>query len=75
MLTLYPVADSVKVLFYSRILWGLASSFVRLSVLCLYYRLLYQCHGHRYRWILHATTIGNALFLVANTLTSVFGCL
>jgi hypothetical protein len=56
------IEGALKTLYISRIFWGVATSCVRLSILCLYYRLLKRCDAPRlYRYILHGVfsfTIG-----------------
>ncbi|KAF2426494.1 hypothetical protein EJ08DRAFT_373359 [Tothia fuscella] len=48
---------SLIILYLTRIFWGTATSCVRLSILCLYYRLLDRCGGpKKFRWVLHGVT-------------------
>ncbi|KAF2402985.1 hypothetical protein EJ06DRAFT_316167 [Trichodelitschia bisporula] len=50
------VVPALKALYASKMLWAASSSFTRLSLLCLFYRLLDHCQLRQYRWILHSIT-------------------
>jgi hypothetical protein len=58
--------------------WTVASSGVRLSILCLYYRLLRQCepvNRRAHMWVLHAmaaVTIGLTMAYIG---TGIFPCM
>ena len=66
---------SLKVIFIIRILWGSSLCLVRLSVLCLYYRLLDLCQGQRYRWVLHIITAGTVGLLLMFLFTGFLACM
>jgi hypothetical protein len=66
----------MKALYLVRIFWGLATSFVRLSVLCLYYRLVKFCNAPRYfHWILHAMTSLTVVMLLYYLFSGIFPCM
>ncbi|TLD32386.1 hypothetical protein E2P81_ATG05362 [Venturia nashicola] len=66
---------SLKILYVSRIFWGMAASCVRLSILCLFYRLLDVCEGPRkMRWVLHATTAVTVVLLMYFLGWGIFPC-
>jgi hypothetical protein len=67
---------AAKVLYVSRIFWGLASSFVRLSVLCLFYRLCHACQAPRYfHWVLHGMTGTTVLLLLYYFFSGLLPCM
>lgn len=70
----FPTA-ALKIFYWTRILWGQAAAFARLSVICLYYRLIgaAQAPAH-YRWILHANTFFNVGLQLFYLLTGIFPC-
>jgi hypothetical protein len=68
--------DSLKLLYFSRIFWGVATSCVRLSILCLFYRLLDRCQGPKsMRLVLHGTTIFTTALLLAYLGTGIIPCM
>jgi hypothetical protein len=68
-------APSVKLFYFMDIFWGIASSCVRLSVLCLFYRLAKSCHAPRlYFWILHATLVFNLALMFFYIFNGIFPC-
>jgi hypothetical protein len=69
---------SAKTLYVSLILWSVASSCVRLSVLCLYYRLLRHCQSvnERYHlWALHGMAAITISLLLIYLGTGIFTCM
>jgi hypothetical protein len=67
--------ESVRTLYFARIFWGLSSSFVRLSVLCLLYRLAESCAAPRSYFItLHLTSVFNLLLLLYYLVSGIFPC-
>jgi hypothetical protein len=69
------IKGSLQTLYVSRIFWGVATSCVRLSILCLYYRLLDRCEGPRhYRFVLHGVTTFTVGLLVVYVATGFFPC-
>jgi hypothetical protein len=66
---------ALKIFYWTRIFWGQAASFARLSVICLYYRLVNatQAPAH-YRWILHANTFLNVGLQLFYLFTGIFPC-
>lgn len=70
------LAASLKVLYAARICWGVASSLVRLSVLCLYYRLAESCTAPRsFFRVLHVTTLINVGLLLYYFFSGLMPCL
>lgn len=68
---------AAKTLYVAIILWCVASSGVRLSILCLYYRLLRQCQAtneRRYLWALHGMTAVTISLLLIYLGTGIFPC-
>jgi hypothetical protein len=66
----------MKALYFVRIFWGLATSLVRLSVLCLYYRLVKSSNAPRYfHWILHAMTALTVVMLLYYLFSGIFPCM
>src|ERR1700760_12042 len=69
---------ATKVLYVAIILWSVASSCVRLSILCLYYRLLGQCQSgykRRYLWVLHGVTAITIGLLLVYVGTGIVPCM
>jgi hypothetical protein len=67
---------SLKALYFVRIFWGMASCFVRFSVICLYYRLIKSCAAPRhYFWIMHVTTICNIIIFFFYLFAGIFPCI
>ncbi|KAF2431007.1 hypothetical protein EJ08DRAFT_588269 [Tothia fuscella] len=57
-----------------KLLWPVASCSVRLSIACLYYRLLKHCELDKFRWILHLNTGFIVAVLFVQMFTSAFAC-
>jgi len=68
------ISAAKKTVFATRIFWGLASPAVRLSVLCLYYRLLNHAKGRQYRWILHCMTGFTIAMMMVFVFGAIFAC-
>jgi hypothetical protein len=67
---------SLKILYISRILWGVATCCVRLSILCLYYRLLKRLGAEKkHFWVLHIVTTLTVLFLLDMIIGGALPCL
>jgi hypothetical protein len=68
-------AAALNIFYWTRIFWGQAASCARLSVICLYYRLVNvaQAPAH-YTWILHANTVFNVALQLFYLLTGIFPC-
>lgn len=68
-------SGSAEMLYYSRIAWGLAASFTRLSVLSFYYRLLGACTAPRhFYWANHALTAATIIMLLYYLFSGIFAC-
>lgn len=55
-------------------MWVVASCTVRLSVLCLYYRLLRVSKGMQHRWILDLVTVMTLAHLVIFSMAMIISC-
>ncbi|KAF2395770.1 hypothetical protein EJ06DRAFT_463307, partial [Trichodelitschia bisporula] len=69
------IPPSLKAFFAVKIMWAISSSFIRLSLLAFYYRLLDHCQIHRFRWLLHAATTWHIALLLVYLFTTVLACL
>jgi hypothetical protein len=61
-------------LFIAVILWSNSTSFIKLSLLCFFYRLVEHIHVRKYRWVLHFCLVFQITFTIAYILTLVFMC-
>ncbi|KIW07039.1 hypothetical protein, variant [Verruconis gallopava] len=67
---------SLIVLYLARIFWGVCTCCVRLSILCLYYRLLRRLGARKHHfWILHFVTAITVLFLIDMIVGGAIPCL
>ena len=72
---LTPTTASVKIFYFMNIWWSVASSCVRLSVLCLFYRLARSCQASSGSfWILHATLLFNVALMLFYIFNGIFPC-
>lgn len=68
--------DSLQILYVARILWGVATACVRLSILSLYYRLLKRMGARsRHFWVLHVMTGLTVMFLLDMIIGGSIPCL
>jgi len=66
---------SLKTYYAVKLCWGIASSLVRLSILCLYYRLVSACHAPAsFRYVLHVVTIFTTTLLLVYIFTGFIPC-
>lgn len=61
--------------FTAKIMFTLASSFVRLSLIFLYYRLIRDAQIRWYSWALHINLAFNLIILIIFVLLTVFTCM
>jgi hypothetical protein len=71
---LLMMIGSAKMFQLSSIFWAISSSFVRLSLLCFFYRLAAHLQFKRYIIILHIFTFISVAFLIAYTISLIFLC-
>src|SRR5689334_15834262 len=63
---------SIKAVYSVRNFWAFSASFIRFSVLCLYYRLIDACKAPpHYFWAMHCTTIVTIAVFVCNGITGI----
>ncbi|KAF2666783.1 hypothetical protein BT63DRAFT_457739 [Microthyrium microscopicum] len=68
-------SSSIKMFYITKIFWSIATSLVRLSVLCLYYRLISRCNAPaRYIYTLHAMTFVTIALLICYLFVNIFPC-
>lgn len=65
-LTMIPDANIIAMI--AKLMFTLASTFTRLSLICFYYRLVKDSGRRGYRWVLH----GSVAFVIAVCLTFIF---
>ncbi|TID13469.1 hypothetical protein E6O75_ATG11385 [Venturia nashicola] len=66
--------SGAETLFAAKIFWTTASTFIRLSILVLYYRLLEHVQVQQYRWVLHINTLFIAGIYMSYLGTTIFAC-
>ena len=71
----HMIEQANRIAFVAKIMFTLASSFTRLSLIFLYYRLIRDTSLRWYSWALHASLAFNIVILISFVLLVVFTCM
>jgi hypothetical protein len=71
----HMIEEANRIAFVAKIMFTLASSFTRLSLIFLYYRLIRDTNLRWYSWALHSSLAFNVMIIISFVLLVVFTCM